>query len=124
MEFRQLALLPFWRVNFQERVVGIACGVRLYDHTTYSPTLTTKCFLPYRQVTRNIRFQYAAALERTTSKFRTLAHHGSVLIVVTSPCTPQVRSECLRVLDLSLFHIVPKAVHLEDFVSLQNQVKN
>lgn len=34
----------------------------------------------------------------------------------------QVRSECLRVLDLSLFHIVPKAVHLEDFVSLQNQV--
>lgn len=34
----------------------------------------------------------------------------------------KVRSECLRVLDLSLFHIVPKAVHLEDFVSLQNQV--
>lgn len=25
-------------------------------------------------------------------------------------------------LDLSLFHIVHKAVHLEDFVSLQNQV--
>lgn len=25
-------------------------------------------------------------------------------------------------LDLSLFHIIPKAVHLEDFVSLQNQV--
>ena len=25
-------------------------------------------------------------------------------------------------LGLSLFHIVPKAVHLEDFVSLQNQV--
>lgn len=25
-------------------------------------------------------------------------------------------------LDLSLFHIVPKAVHLEDFISLQNQV--
>ncbi|CAM9224501.1 unnamed protein product, partial [Hapterophycus canaliculatus] len=33
----------------------------------------------------------------------------------------KVRSECLRVLELSLFHIVPKAVHLEDFVSLQNQ---
>eukprot|EP00752_Nemacystus_decipiens_P010663 g9495.t1 len=36
----------------------------------------------------------------------------------------QVRSECLRVLDLSLFHTIPKAVHLEDFVSLQNQTSN
>lgn len=26
-------------------------------------------------------------------------------------------------LSLSLFHIVPKTVHLEDFVSLQNQVR-
>lgn len=34
----------------------------------------------------------------------------------------QIRSECRRVLDLSLFHMVPKSVHLEDFVSLQNQV--
>ncbi|CAM9225721.1 unnamed protein product, partial [Ectocarpus sp. 4 AP-2014] len=33
----------------------------------------------------------------------------------------QIRSECRRVLDLSLFHMVPKSVHLEDFVSLQNQ---
>lgn len=38
------------------------------------------------------------------------------------PLCIQIRSECLRVLDLSLFHIIPKAVHLEDFVSLQNQV--
>lgn len=36
----------------------------------------------------------------------------------------QVKSDCLRVLGLNLFHMVPKTVHLEDFVSLQNQARN
>lgn len=60
----------------------------------------------------SLEYHFATLLSDCLVFVLVLSCHGGV----------QVQSECLRVLGLSLFHIVPKAVHLEDFVSLQNQV--